>query len=172
MSQMKKDFLTAAFLSLTLMATLRRSKTYREGVNEADRARLKDTLRKRLTELAQQYTISVGEDRHIENIQHLSNDLSKEFALILEEGRFRIGSAQKALNLYLKYLWCAEQIPAPPHCPFDSVIIDQLDDCDHINWTDLKDIEDYNRLVAAARAKARNTPLAQWELEIYNRAWG
>lgn len=45
---------------------------------------------------------------------------------------FRIGSAQKALNLYRKYLWCLGYIPFPPHCPFDATIIDQLPVCQKI----------------------------------------
>jgi hypothetical protein len=39
---------------------------------------------------------------------------------------FRVGTAQKALNLYLKYLWCLGEIKTPPHCPFDRGIIQML----------------------------------------------
>ena len=168
MDEHKKKFLAGAFFSLTVMATFRRSKTYREGAKEPDKAKFKAALRKQLTELVQQYTTDMDDDGHIKNIEHLADNLSKEFAQVLEGGRFRIGSAQKTLNLYLKYLWCTEQIPMPPHCPFDSTVIGKLPGCDSINWTTLDKVEDYRRLVEAARAEAGTVPLAQWELETYN----
>jgi hypothetical protein len=109
----------------------------------------------------------VDDNRHVENIASLADDLSEGFGSILKDGRFRVGSAQKAVNLYLKYLWCTEQIRMPPHCPFDSIIISKLPDCSDLNWTELDTVKDYERLVKAARAKAGNIPLARWELETY-----
>jgi hypothetical protein len=150
------------------MATFRRSKTYREDAKELDRAKFRDALRNQLAELAQHYATDMDNDSHIKNIEHLADKLSKEFTQVLKGGRFRIGSAQKALNLYLKYLWCTEQIPTPPHCPFDNFIIGKLPGCNSINWTTLDDVKDYRRLVMAARAMAGTVPLAQWELAAYN----
>jgi hypothetical protein len=171
MDKQKKEFLDAAFLSLSVMATFRRSKTYREGAGEADKARFRAALKKQLTELAQQYTTGMDDDGHIKNIEHLADNLSTEFAQVLKGGRFRIGSAQKALNLYLKYLWCTEQIPTPPHCPFDNTIIGKLPGCNSINWTTLDSVEDYRHLVVTARTEAETASLARWELEAYNSAW-
>jgi hypothetical protein len=159
MDKQKRKFLDEAFLSLTVMATLRRSKTYREDAKEPDRAKFRDALRNQLVELAQQYATDVDDDSHIKNIEHLADKLSKEFAQVLKGGRFRIGSAQKALNLYLKYLWCTEQIPTPPHCLFDNFIIGKLSGCNSINWTTLDDVKDYRCLVVAARAMAGTVPL-------------
>lgn len=168
MDEQKKKFLDGAFFSLTVMATFRRSRTYRKGAKEPCKAKFRKALRKQLTELAQQYTTDMDDDGHIKNIEHLADNLSKEFAQVLEGGRFRIGSAQKALNLYLKYLWCTEQICRPPHCPFDRTIVDKLPGCSSIKWTTLDNAEEYRRLVMAARAEAGKVPLAQWELETYN----
>jgi hypothetical protein len=170
MDEQKRKFLDDAFFRLTVMATFPRSKTYREDAKDGDRARFKEALRERLIGLAQQYTGDVDNDSHIKNIEHLANGLSKEFAQVLEGGRFRIGSAQKALNLYLKYLWCTGQIPMPPHCPFDNIIIGKLSGCDNINWTTLDKVADYRRLVIAAQGEAGIIPIAQWELETYNSA--
>jgi hypothetical protein len=62
---------------------------------------------------------------------------------------------------------CTDQVPLPPHCPFDRTIIGDLPDYDGINLTTLGTVEDYERLVTAARAEAGTPPLAQWELETY-----
>jgi hypothetical protein len=48
MDEQKRKFLDEAFLSLTVMATLRRSKTYREDAKEPDRAKFRDALRNQL----------------------------------------------------------------------------------------------------------------------------
>jgi hypothetical protein len=85
----------------------------------------------------------------------------------LKNGRFRIGIAQKALNLYLKYLWCVGLIPMPPHCPFDSSIIGHLPECMNFNWTAIDSIDDYQKLVNSARKKADDKPIAEWELELW-----
>jgi hypothetical protein len=47
----------------------------------------------------------------------------------------RIGLAQKALNLYLKYLWCLGEIHEPPHCPLDSIVLGQVPGCKDVRWT-------------------------------------
>jgi hypothetical protein len=107
---------------------------------------------------------------HVGNIVNLAKELSTKHADILYEGRFRIGSAQKALNLYLKYLWCVGEIPAPPHCPFDSQIVARLPGYEHIRWTRLDEIDMYEKLVKAARDLADRVgkTLPVWELEMYN----
>ena len=170
MDEHKKQFLNDAFLSLAVNYALQRCRTYREDVEPKARHRFREALRQQLAELARQYTTDVSKDDHIENIKHLADSLSKDFAHALVDRRFRIGSAQKALNLYLKYLWCADLIHMPPHCPFDRTIIDHLPGCRHIKWTALDSIEDYKLLVEAARAQADGVPLAQWELKTYTSA--
>ncbi len=61
--------------------------------------------------------------------------MTTEFKDILFGNGFRVGIAQKALNLYLKYLWCLGKITEPPHCPFDSIIISEIK-C-NIKWTEM-----------------------------------
>ena len=78
----------------------------------------------------------------------------------------RHDSAQKALNLYLKLLWCLGKVKEPPHCPFDSIVISKLGK--KLNWTELDDIQPYKDLVNSARTLAGKLSIAKWELEIYN----
>jgi hypothetical protein len=85
--------------------------------------------------------------------------------------RFRIGSAQKALNLYLKYLWCLGLIARPPHCPFDYRILAKLPTC-NVKWTQLDSIVKYKEIVGEAEqlAKGKRLSLADWELEEWQRS--
>jgi hypothetical protein len=80
-----------------------------------------------------------------------------------------VGPAQKALNPFLKYQWCAGWIPSPPHCPFDALIIGQLPATLRTARTALDDLRHYQRLVDAARQAAGGLSIAEWELHLYDR---
>lgn len=171
MNAEQRKFINNAFCSMSIMAALQRSKTYSNRAKDSDRREFREELSQLLMKLSEKYKQEVAESKHIENIKFLAAALSDKFAHILDRGRFRIGSAQKALNSYLKYLWCAGKIVTPPHCPFDSIIIDKLPGCEGIKWTLLDDISEYRQIVSAARKKAGEETLAQWELETWNGDW-
>lgn len=173
MAKMEKrhEFLRGEFLTSSVLGAMQHSGTYLKGVDEGSRRAFGRALRKILSGLSEQYAKPVSEDVHLRNITYLSDALSKAFADILTNGRFRIGIAQKALNLYLKYLWCAGYIgPVPPHCPFDSIIIRKLPGCERITWTSIDSINEYSRLVSKAKRIADGRSLAEWELEIWEGA--
>ena len=164
MDPQRRQFLLDEFFQLTLAATVQRARVYADGLGEADRAPLRASVPAMLDQLWPIYGAPVGEAQHLTNIRQLADNLSAEHPLLLRDGRFRIGPAQKALNLFLKYLWCVGLLNvAPPHCPFDFFIIKHLGL--NIRWTEL---EGYQQLVAAAQAAAHGAPLARWELELYN----
>lgn len=167
MDPQRMQFLLAEFFQLTLAATVQRAHVYAEGLSEADRAPLRASLRTKLQDLRPTYAAPAPEAQHLTNIRQLADELSAEHPLLLREGRFRIGPAQKALNLYIKYLWCAglQNVP-PPHCPFDFFVIRHLGL--NIRWTELDSMEGYQQLITAARERAHGAGLAQWELGLYN----
>jgi len=167
MSQTKTKFIEDSLCLLTILAALQRSSTYAEGVTETAKRDVRDTLKKQILNLTGQYVREVDDTTHYQNVKKLADAVSKSHTKTLKDGRFRIGVAQKALNLYLKYLWCLEQIPDPPHCPFDAIVIGRLPDCSNIKWTQVDDIEKYKRLVEAARKAAKGEPLPAWELRTY-----
>jgi hypothetical protein len=161
-------FLRDEFFSLTLMAAVQRGDVYTAEARESARKTFRLELRRKLEEIAWGYHKPVGENAHLKNICLLADHLTKNHSETLKRRRFRIGTAQKALNLYLKYLWCIGAITEPPHCPFDFQIIRRLRGFGQIRWTTLDDIESYKLLVAAARHASHPLSIAQWELEAYN----
>ncbi len=112
---------------------------------------------------------TVPHEEHVQNSAKVSEAMSRKHGRCLLNGRFRIGVAQKALNLYLKYLWCLGEVTEPPDCPFDRIVISALEGCDDVNWTQFDDLGTYERLVKAAREIASEKSLAAWELEYYSR---
>jgi hypothetical protein len=117
--------------------------------------------------MAASYREHVSESQHLENIAGLANRISANCHDVLIGGHLRIGTAQKALNLYLKYLWCLGRIPEPPHCPLDRTVISKLPPQRQVPWTQIDDIAVYQSIVQAAKEQAGSCSLAEWELGVY-----
>jgi|GEM_PF-320733 len=163
----KERFLRNEMQTLSILGALGRSRTYLESASEQDKTRFRNALRLKIDEISESYRTATSEQDHILNVIKLSDELSAQFPNCLVQGRFRIGIAQKALNLYLKYLWCLGLIPVPPHCPFDSVVIKHLPGCRDLNWTSIDSVEEYKRLVNAATQAANGKAIAEWEIKIW-----
>lgn len=165
-----RDFLEDQFHGMVLQATVQRARIYAPDSGEKSREKFRVGLRAELDLLVPSYQKVVAEDTHIRNIEQLAAVLSRRHRPVLREGRFRIGPAQKALNLLLKYHWSAGWIPEPPHCPLDFIIIAKLPGRLHQNWTDLDSIAEYRKLIGAVREKAGPLSVAEWELAAYQAA--
>lgn len=165
----KREYIKNEILTLTILGGLGRSSVYKKAIQEADRNDLKSFLRKKLGKYSKIYKSRVDEKHHINNIKIFSRDVTNKYPEILKNDRFRIGIAQKLLNLYLKYLWVLGWIFEPPHCPFDDKIISKLGL--KIKWTKMDSIEDYKRLVGRVREIANDNGLsiAEWELKMWSR---
>lgn len=91
------------------------------------------------------------------------------FSDILNEDNAKqitFGTVQKLVNLYLKYLWCANQIDfIPPHCPVDRQVLKAVE------WTGKPwpkmGKTDYQRAIEQITQKivGRSESIAGWELE-------
>lgn len=165
----RHKFLRDQYHAMVLQATVQRAGIYEPAAAEFERAGFRAGLRSALEAVAPRYASSVDDATHTVNIGALADLMSRDHGAALRGGRFRIGPSQKALNLFLKYLWCSDTIPMPPHCPFDAVILSQMPMVSGIAWTRLDSISEYQRIVAAAREQAGAVSLAEWELALYDR---
>lgn len=166
----KQAFLLNQALLSAEIASLQRASVYTSQATDLDRRNLGQALRAILTETAEQYTKPVSDEVHVKNIVRLADAISAKCGAFLVDRHLRIGIAQKALNLYLKYLWCLEQIPTPPHCPLDSIVIAHLPQTVQVSWTQLDNVPTYLALVAAAKEIAGGQSLAEWELKVFQGA--
>ncbi len=169
-------FLDEVFLSNSISAALGRSGTYKkDGPKNAD-VLLGSALRAELRKLAACYsgpegTQPVGPEEHIQKIAALVEAIKTSCAACLEDGSLRFGVAHKALNVYLKFLWCEGRIPMPPHCPFHGEMIAKLKlptGCER-RWTHGTE-KDYRAWITAAEIEAGTEPLARWELCLWTRS--
>ena len=164
----QRRYLRDQFHGLVLQATVQRADIYAPAAENSERESFRVAFRRELDDASGEYASPVREKAHIARIVAIADNLSRQHGIALRGGRFRIGPAQKALNLFLKYQWCSGWISIPPHCPFDALIISCLPLGERINWTQLDTVTGYESLVKAARQKAGKASLAEWELELYD----
>ncbi len=154
----------------SIRAALSRCKTY-SSENPRDRKKFRDDFREIVVNASNDYSTPVPQTIHELNIVNISNKLSQKHGHILVNGKLRIAQSQKALNLYLKYLWCLGELDViPPNCPVDSIILNgaNLKGC---LWTHLDCIKTYNSwcMSISEHAKVNGFASAQeWELQTWN----
>jgi hypothetical protein len=168
----KREFLRYELGLLSLNAALatrnHQVPVYSSKTKSNQRKEVKESLRKILEDVATFYSNgSVKEIEHLAFIQKVADDISIEHGDKLHNCRFRIGIAQKLINLHLKYLWVSEFIKEPCHCPIDGVIRDRAGLS--YNWISNDSIEDYKKAIAKLKEKAGDVSLSVWELYNFQR---
>jgi hypothetical protein len=171
MNAEQRTFVGDELFQLTLSAVTQRGAVYVPNLSEIARRPLHETLREELDNLLPAYLVAeVPEAAHLANLETLRRNVTRKRKSILQGGNFRIGSAQKALNLHLKYYWCIGEAKRPPHCPFDYYVLREIPGWKTHKWTAIGGIDEYKSLVDAARSVAGSQALADWELALYNKA--
>jgi hypothetical protein len=175
----KFDFLKNEFLMFSLNAGFQtRNNNYPVYNSRTLSSDVKLNLKKDIYKFLLSYIEffnSSTEEIHYNQILQLSVKITQSYNQVLFQGRFRIGISQKIINLFLKYMWAANQIKMPYHCPFDNIIITELSKNDANknlkDWTMLDSIEDYRKYVFAAQKRANEDGLsiADWEMVKWRR---
>ena len=173
-------FLDRETFMLMVLGAVGHNPTYRKGIGENRKLRFRRSLRDWLESRVEEYgSARVDDKHHAANIQDLSSALSERHADILLEGIFRVGTAQKALNLYLKYGWARGIVPEPPHCPLDRNVLAKIGKCAStagcpicrkVPWTQIRSIEQYLHFIDHAKVTAAGAGLsiARWELQNWD----
>jgi len=161
----KWEFIEKEIWIMTFGGAFQRANVYKEDASDRKRKNFRDEVKEYVCDLVEKYYSKViDEEQHVRNIEELCDWASRKHGDILENGRLRIGVGQKIFNLYLKYLWCLNEIETPPHCPIDRTIVSIISK-KSIKWTTLDDIDEYKNLIEKAKKKANSKSLAEWELE-------
>lgn len=83
---------------------------------------------------------------------------------------FRVAHAQKSLSVFLKHLWCMDEVDTPPQCPVDRVVLEIAGlKYDKAKWGYVNSIEEHRRKISQL-ISAKNDdqePLAVWELKKF-----
>jgi hypothetical protein len=179
MKEEKQFFLKTQFWMSTIQASFSRANIYTYDLVKNKKEHIandsiKNEFKTKLWELIDVYLIpgysnSVDVEQYQQDgIEHIK-EWSKNYADYLQGGELKIGVCQKLLNLYLKYLWCADMIDfTPPHFPLDRVIQEQSEMRITVDsWTKLDDYEEYKNKIEAVSFLGGDAK-ALWELKKYN----
>jgi len=132
------------------------------------RSKAKSTFRDVLVEIETMYSKGgICDDVHIAFVVKVADELSAKLKDHLHGERFRIGIAQKLVNVHLKYLWVAGLCSEPPHCPIDGIIRDMANIS--YDWTRSDCAEEYRKAINSLRKVAHPKSLSVWELEAFRR---
>lgn len=173
LQSIKKSIIHGIIVRGTLDGTLPRNRIYKKKITTAQRKAFRRYLSHQLERLFQEILgkKTYTDEDHYRAIFRFANKISrhKTFRTYLVQNRLRVGTAQKLINLYWKMNWLLKPgIKAPLHCPFDRIIIQELGSAVHdIRWTLSDNMDDYKRLVAAARQRSGKMSMAEWELDTY-----
>lgn len=157
-------------LSLKAALSTRNNKypIYVQGITVNQKTAAKKAIRSILNDVESNYFAGdITEEKHIEYIVKVADDLSLAKGECLHKGRFRIGVAQKLVNVHLKYLWAAGLIPEPPHCPIDGIIRDKAEIS--YDWTRSDSILEYKEAINNIKKQTGNISISNWELAKFRR---
>ena len=168
----KDRFLLNEFWLLSISGAFSRNRIYKPETKDDLKNQLKNDLREMIDSLVKDYKKTVSEENHYQNIQRLSEEISSKYSEILNLGVFNIGTTQKLLNLYLKYLWTIDKVEKPPHFPVDRIMISEvLKMKGNLSWTKFSCIEEYKKVIDFAKEKCleNNETLADFEVREFSR---
>lgn len=194
MDELKRKFLEDALLANALrdclpMANSKARRVFKQAPPDSEKDKrkeytrkgreFKDALKSELRRLAKNYiSRDVDDVTHVRTIRGLAHRLTQGHAEVLNGDKLYFGIAHKALNVYLKYLWCADPNVRPPHCPFDNGIIVLLKPGTGIEhrWSFCNKAPDYCKWVSLAREAATKKgydpndidALSKWETEEWD----
>jgi hypothetical protein len=178
MTNERDYFLKSQIFKQIFLASVQRNKVYS---SEDNNKQLSDFLFNYLENtIKPKYKFPISHELHLAEISNLSEIITKNYSNILYKGKYRIGTAQKILNLYLKYLWCLNEIEEPPHMPIDRLILNELwkirdktknNSILKTNWTELDSIETYANIIILAKSilKKFDVTLSNWEVGVWNK---
>ncbi len=159
-SSEQKDFIEKEILSRTLQGAFQRVQIYDKSATNEDREQFREIARNLLRKSSVPYRIrKISSQEHINNIDTLKSELKI----------VKFGVAQKLLNLYLKWLWCAGYLyDAPPHCPIDSIILAKIK-TQEPRWPLLsKELYEERVRKISEIAQQEGLEIASWELRFFN----
>jgi len=163
----EEDFLKRQFFKISWSASTQRNPTYKKATPQVARTAFMENIEHWVTEnIDPEYSKNVSEERHYEKIKALMDYGTQAGRGILSGGIYKSANAQKLLNVYLKFLWCAGLIPRPPHCPVDAIVL-RAAGLYKERWTELKTLEEYRKIIELLKVSAGTKPLAEWELDVY-----
>jgi hypothetical protein len=120
-----------------------------------------------LNNLVQKYEMQQSLITYLTDVFCLRKQMNDQFSDVFCETGFRLSHAQKSLSVLLKEKWCRNEIPAPPLCPIDRNVLNELG-IHSFCWTRMDEVDFCQTVdLLCKRAQAQDLSIAQWELATF-----
>ncbi len=166
------DFIHRMVLRNATNAAIRRAKVYSASASQTEKNVFREDLKRWLKQLGLRYIASEYDGgKYCDEIVSLKTHLTCRHSRLLNGGNVKIGVCQKAITLYLKYLWLlGDNSRKPVFATLDRGIINLAEVAKPPNWTELDDIKEYKRVVKEIDQFAQNHGWESgsvWEAETW-----
>jgi hypothetical protein len=166
-------FIHSMFLRNSINAAVARNPIYSNNATQVQKRNFRESCKQRLVELGVRYYVwEWNLESYTNEITSFSNSISHSHGQLLTIGRLNIGTSQKMVSLYLKYLWLdGDPSKKPIGAVLDRGIIVESGYPNPPDWTKLDDINVYRDIQLAISEKASSQgygSAAVWEAE----KWG
>jgi hypothetical protein len=166
-------FIHGIYLRNALNAAVSRGAVYDSAPSLAAKLAFRAHCQRLLVELGVRYHAwEYDLNRYCDEILEFRSAITRTHGTILAGGKMRIGTAQKMVSLYLKYLWLSgDPSKKPIGAVLDRPILQASGFANPPDWTKLDDISTYRdiqiQIGKKAAAEGFGSP-AVWEAE----KWG
>ena len=153
------------------IAALQRNPTYTNNLSPSKKERVREEWKRLLESIGKKYNKPQTIKQFKKDISTLKQRMNNTFPDSFNNGEydneFRLSHAQKSLSVYLKHLWCMGEIPEPPTCPIDRVVLTRAGlHGKAASWGYINDMDIYEDKLKTVSVKAEESGLsvARWEL--------
>jgi hypothetical protein len=156
-------------LSRSIRAAVQHNKLYNID-STSSRELIREFWSDSLIEISKRFVLeNWNEDYYEKEIIGLKKVMNDKYGQNID---FRISHSQKSIGVFFKHLWCLGDIPTPPQCPIDRIILTKAKaPIYHRSWGAVNDIETHRLKYAFIKQKALSdgyNNVSLWELEHFN----
>ncbi len=167
-AEFRRRFAGRGAITDALNSAVRRNVLY---ASSSGHRRIREAWADELRERGEHYSVQRDQCYFERDIERLVGVMNSLFASELCHEGFRVSHAQKSLSVYLKHLWCSQQLgdAVPPVCPVDRLLLTYARAPRQLrSWTKTANLDVYRAQLESLKVRAGSTPLAIWELETFN----
>ena len=166
-------------LSSGITASVQHNSLYRKDIEQEHKDAVQCEWRAFLSGLIDRYKTPQSISSYEKEIEELKRIMTEQFtdAFLSEPHKkyktdpgFRISHAQKSISVFLKHLWCMDEVACPPQCPVDSVILAAAGKrYPDTKWGYVNSIEIHRQKIKFLEDAKENPSeaLAEWELKKF-----
>ncbi len=166
------DFIHRMVLRNSTNAAIQRANVYSTTASQTEKNAFRKDLKRWLKQLGLRYfSLEYDGKKYCDEIASLKTHLNNRHSTFLNGGNVKIGARQKAITLYLKYLWLlGDNSKKPIYATLDRGIMNLAGVKNPPNWTKINDIQEYERVGKEIDSFAQNQGWESgsvWEAETW-----